>query len=245
MIVISGRGSNMMALVDRLADWQLPIEPVLVLSNRPDAAGLAWAEERGIATAMVPSRQRERADFEAEFCAAIDAVQPDLIALAGFMRILTPETCGRYAGRLLNIHPSLLPSYPGLHTHARAITDGVLVHGATVHAVTPTLDHGPVLSQAVVPVLPHDTPERLADRVLEMEHQMYPAAVAAVLGGLRRWDGSGWQVGEPAPGFEALAFQAVLLHPALVEAGSQAGPTTVAVAKAQPGVEALSDRGTA
>lgn len=177
-ILISGGGSNMVALVRAMAG-DFPARPVLVLANDPQAGGLARAREMGIATAVVDHRPHggDRAAFEAELAAAIDASRPDIIALAGFMRILTPGFAEAYAGRMLNIHPSLLPRYRGLHTHERALAAGDTEHGCTVHAVTAELDGGPILGQARVPILPGDTPETLAARVLPMEHRLYPAVL--------------------------------------------------------------------
>lgn len=175
VILISGRGSNMEAIVRA----RIPgAEVAAVIANRPDAAGLAFAVDHGIVTQVVdhkayPSREA----FDAALADAIDAYRPDLVVLAGFMRVLTDAFVERYAGRLLNIHPSLLPSFPGLHTHRKALESGVRVHGATVHFVTPTLDCGPVVIQAVVPVLPGDDEAALAARVLEQEHRIYPQAV--------------------------------------------------------------------
>jgi phosphoribosylglycinamide formyltransferase 1 len=165
VILISGRGSNMEAIQRACAAEGWPASVVAVISNRPTAGGLAWAAERGIATASIDHRAHaDRAAFDAALAAEIDAHQPDLVVLAGFMRILTPGFVARYAGRLLNIHPSLLPSFGGLHTHDRALQTGCKVAGATVHFVTAELDHGPVVLQAVVPVL-------------VCEHQIYPRAV--------------------------------------------------------------------
>ena len=175
VILISGRGSNMEAIVRA----QIPgAEVSAVIANRPDAEGLAFAVDQGIVTQVVdhkayPSREA----FDAALADAIDAYRPDLVVLAGFMRVLTDAFVARYAGRLLNIHPSLLPSFPGLHTHRKALEAGVRVHGATVHFVTPTLDCGPVVIQAAVPVLPGDDEAALARRVLEQEHRIYPQAV--------------------------------------------------------------------
>lgn len=175
VILISGRGSNMEAIV-RAAIPGARISAVI--SNRPDAAGLAFAAEHGIATAVVDHKDyASREAFDAALIEAIDACQPDLVVLAGFMRILTDGFVDHYRGRLLNIHPSLLPAFPGLHTHQRALESGVRVHGATVHFVTPALDCGPVVIQAVVPVLPGDDENALAARVLAREHQIYPQAV--------------------------------------------------------------------
>lgn len=174
VILISGRGSNMRALLDA----PLPAAVSAVLSNDPEARGLATARERGIpASAVDHRRYADRAAFDAALGDAIDSHQPDLVVLAGFMRILTEPFVHRYAGRLLNVHPSLLPSFPGLHTHRRALEAGVRVHGCTVHFVTPALDHGPVVIQAAVPVLADDTEETLAARVLREEHRIYPQAV--------------------------------------------------------------------
>ncbi|HEX7052433.1 MAG TPA: phosphoribosylglycinamide formyltransferase [Burkholderiales bacterium] len=171
-ILISGRGSNMRALVEA----GLPVS--LVAANRADAAGLEYARSRGIATAVVEHRAyAAREAFEAALAEALDAHAPRLIALAGFMRVLTPGFVRRYAGRMLNIHPSLLPAFPGLDTHARALAAGVKVHGCTVHFVTEALDAGPIVIQAAVPVLPDDDAARLAARVLEQEHRIYPRAV--------------------------------------------------------------------
>ncbi|HRI18921.1 MAG TPA: phosphoribosylglycinamide formyltransferase [Burkholderiaceae bacterium] len=178
VILISGRGSNMEAIVEACArkGWNARI--AAVISNRADAAGLAFAAARGIATAVVDHRAfASREDFDAALADAVDAHAPDLVLLAGFMRILTPVFVQRYAGRLLNIHPSLLPLFPGLHTHRRAIEAGCKVAGATVHFVTADLDHGPIVAQAVVPVLADDTEDALAARVLEREHVLYPLAV--------------------------------------------------------------------
>lgn len=171
-ILISGRGSNMRSLVEA----GLPIS--LVLSNRADAAGLEFARAQGIATLVVEHRAFATRDaFEAELARALDRHAPRLVALAGFMRVLTPGFVRRYAGRMMNIHPSLLPAFPGLDTHARAIAAGVKVHGCTVHFVTAELDAGPIVAQAAVPVLPEDTAAVLAARVLEQEHRIYPRAV--------------------------------------------------------------------
>lgn len=170
-VLISGRGSNMRSLVEA----GLPVS--LVLSNRADAAGLDFAHSRGIATAVVEHRAFARREaFDEALAAAIDRHAPRLVALAGFMRVLTPAFVQRYAGRLLNIHPSLLPAFPGLDTHARALAAGVKVHGCTVHFVTEELDSGPIVIQAAVPVLRGDSAATLAARVLEQEHRIYPRA---------------------------------------------------------------------
>jgi len=173
-ILISGRGSNMEALLKA----KLPCEIAAVISNKADAAGLLTAQAHGIPTAVIAHRDYpQRELFDAALAAEIDRYAPDVLVLAGFMRILTPAFVGRYRGRLINIHPSLLPAYPGLHTHERALHDGVKIHGCTVHFVTPDLDHGPVIIQAAVPVLQGDTAETLAARVLHEEHRIYPQAV--------------------------------------------------------------------
>ena len=177
-ILISGGGSNMVKLVESMTGDH-PARAVLVGSNDPEAGGLARAAAMGIPTFAVDHRihGRDRAAFEAELIRHLDASRPDIIVLAGFMRILTPDFTRHYAGRMLNIHPSLLPKYPGLHTHARAIEAGDAEAGATVHEVTADLDSGPILGQARVPVLPGDTPDDLAARVLVQEHRLYPAVL--------------------------------------------------------------------
>ncbi len=186
VILISGGGSNMAAIVRTALrdDWRgsRAARVAAVISNRADAGGLVFAREQGIATAVVDHKSHvTREAFDAQLAAAIDGFGPSLVVLAGFMRILTPGFVQRYRGRLLNIHPSLLPSFPGLHTHQRAIDAGCRFAGATVHQVTSELDHGPILEQAVVPVLPGDTAERLAARILTQEHLIYPRAIAALL----------------------------------------------------------------
>ncbi|MFU2489301.1 phosphoribosylglycinamide formyltransferase [Thauera sp. WH-1] len=175
VILISGRGSNMEAIVQaRIPGARI----AAVISNRPEAEGLAFARAHGIATAVVDHRDHaDRAQFDAALAERIDAYAPDLVVLAGFMRLLTPGFVRHYEGRLLNIHPSLLPAFTGLHTHRRALEAGVRVHGATVHFVTAELDCGPIVIQAVVPVLPDDDAAALAARVLAQEHRIYPQAV--------------------------------------------------------------------
>ena len=174
VILISGRGSNMQAIVEA----GLPVRVAAVISNVADAAGLDFARSRGIPTAVVNHRDYpSREEFDAELAATLDRYAPDLVVLAGFMRILSDGFVRRYEGRLINIHPSLLPAYPGLHTHRRALEAGVKVHGCTVHFVTPRLDHGPIVAQAAVPVLPGDTEAVLAARVLRQEHRIYPLAL--------------------------------------------------------------------
>lgn len=177
-ILISGGGSNMVTLVDSMTGDH-PCRPCLVLSNRPDAGGLAKAEARGIPTAIIDHRPfgTDRAAFEWQLSAILERAAPDIICLAGFMRVLTADFVTRWDGRLLNIHPSLLPKYKGLHTHQRALDAGDTEHGCSVHLVTPELDDGPVLGQARVPILPGDTAETLAARVLVEEHKLYPATL--------------------------------------------------------------------
>jgi phosphoribosylglycinamide formyltransferase-1 len=190
VVLISGRGSNMEAIVEACAreGWNARI--AAVISNRADAAGLAFAAAHGIATAVVDHRGfASREAFDAALAAAIDRHAPDLVLLAGFMRILTPAFVRHYAGRLLNIHPSLLPAFTGLHTHRRAIAAGCKVSGATVHFVTSDLDHGPIVAQAVVPVLPDDTEDTLSARVLVREHELYPLAVGWFVDDLLQLDG--------------------------------------------------------
>lgn len=174
-ILISGGGSNMVALVDSMTG-EHPARPVLVLSNDPNAGGLAKAADRGIQTAAVDHKPfgKDRAAFEEKLQEKLEEAQPDIICLAGFMRILTPDFISKWEGRMLNIHPSLLPKYKGLHTHARAIEAGDTEHGCSVHEVTAELDDGPILGQARVPILPGDSPDMLADRVLPVEHKLYP-----------------------------------------------------------------------
>ncbi len=174
VILISGRGSNMEAILKAA----LPIEVRAVISNRPLAAGLTTAAAAGIPTGTVDHHLfPDRVAFDAALAAAIDAFAPDYIVLAGFMRILTAGFIERYPQRIINIHPSLLPAFPGLHTHRQALHAGVKVHGATVHIVTPQLDHGPIIVQAAVPVLPGDSEAQLANRVLAQEHRIYPQAL--------------------------------------------------------------------
>ena len=184
-ILISGRGSNMSALIDAARDPAFPAEVALVLSNNPDAAGLGVAHASGIAARAVDHRPygRNRAAHEAAIDAALREAGIEIVCLAGYMRLLTPFLVDAWQGRMLNIHPSLLPSFPGLHTHARALAAGVRLHGCTVHLVTHEMDAGPILAQAAVPVLPGDTEDTLAARVLRQEHAIYPAALAAVAAG--------------------------------------------------------------
>ena len=185
-VLISGGGSNMLALV-RSMTGDHPARPVLVASNDPNASGLAKAAALAIPTFAVDHRPfgKDRAAFEAALLTQIDAVQPDIVCLAGFMRILTPGFIRHFEGRMLNIHPSLLPKYPGLHTHARARAAGDALAGCTVHEVTAELDAGPILGQARVPVLPSDTEDTLSARVLTAEHLLYPAVLRRFASGDR------------------------------------------------------------
>lgn len=186
VILISGGGSNMAAIVRKAQaeNWEQSIgaRVACVVSNKADAKGLQFAQSQGIATRVIDHKAfPSREDFDAALAACLDEYQPSLVVLAGFMRILTPGFVNHFAGRLINIHPSLLPAFPGLHTHERAIAAGCQFAGATVHEVTAELDHGPILAQAVVPILPQDDADTLAARVLTQEHQIYPQAVKAFL----------------------------------------------------------------
>ena len=188
VILISGRGSNMQAVVEAA----VPNADIrAVLSNNENAAGLAWAASRGIATAALSHKNfPDRESFDRAMMELIDRHQPDLVVLAGFMRILTPAFCAHYEGRLINIHPSLLPAFTGLHTHERALAAGCRVAGCTVHFVTPELDCGPVIAQGVVPILDGDTADDIAVRVLKVEHQLLPQAVADFAAGRLKIDGN-------------------------------------------------------
>lgn len=180
-VLISGRGSNMKALFEAARDPAYPAEIVHVVSNIADAPGLAWAQAQGLSTHVLSHKGfASREAYDAALSAHLKAQNLDLICCAGFMRILTPSIINDWQGRMLNIHPSLLPAYKGLHTHERAIADGAKSHGASVHVVTAELDGGPVIAQASVPVLPGDTPATLAARVLEVEHPLYVKALALV-----------------------------------------------------------------
>lgn len=180
-VLISGRGSNMKALIEASRDPACPYEVALVASNNPDAPGLEEAREAGIATFAQSHRGLERADFDRLIDRALRSAAVEWIALAGYMRLLSSEFIAGWAGRIVNIHPSLLPAYKGLDTHARAIAAGEKRHGCTVHIVTPELDDGPVVAQAEVPILDGDTPQTLADRVLIEEHRLYPQALAQLI----------------------------------------------------------------
>lgn len=188
VILISGRGSNMQAIVNAgIPDVRI----AAVLSNSAVAAGLAWAAERGIPTDSLNHKDfASRGAFDQAMMEKIDAYQPDLVVLAGFMRILTPEFCTRYEGRLMNIHPSILPSFTGLHTHERALAAGCRVAGCTIHFVTPELDCGPIISQGVVPIFDNDTADDIAARVLKVEHRLFPQAVADFAAGRLKIEGN-------------------------------------------------------
>ncbi len=183
-ILISGRGSNMRALVAAAREPDYPAEIALVLSNRPDAAGLSFAREAGIAVAAIDHKiYAGRSEFERSMQAMLEIHRIELICMAGFMRLVTPWFVGQWQGRMINIHPALLPSFRGLDTHARALADGVKIHGCTVHFVVPAMDEGPILAQAAVAVLDTDSVESLGRRVLEQEHRIYPAALARLADG--------------------------------------------------------------
>mgnify|MGYP001739854269 FL=1 len=188
VILISGRGSNMQAIVNAdIPDANI----AAVLSNSETAAGLAWAAERGIAIDSLNHKNFDsRLAFDQAMMEKIDAYQPDLVVLAGFMRILTPEFCAHYENRLINIHPSILPSFTGLHTHERALEAGCRVAGCTIHFVTPELDCGPIISQGIVPILDGDTADDVAARVLTVEHQLFPQAVADFVAGRLKIEGN-------------------------------------------------------
>lgn len=188
VILISGRGSNMQAIVNAaIPDARI----AAVLSNSETAAGLAWAAERGIATDSLNHKDLpSRLAFDQAMMERIDAYQPDLVVLAGFMRILTPEFCAHYQNRLINIHPSILPAFTGLHTHERALEAGCRVAGCTIHFVTPELDCGPIISQGIVPILDGDTPDDVAARVLTVEHRLFPQAVADFVAGRLKIEGN-------------------------------------------------------
>ncbi len=188
-ILISGRGSNMRSLVEAARAPDYPAEIVLVASNRPEAEGVAWAVEQGLPTVVVDHKNfAARADFERTLQSALDTYGVELIALAGFMRLMTPDFVEHWRDRMINIHPSLLPSFKGLHTHEQAIAAGVKIAGCTVHFVRAEMDAGPIIAQAAVPVLSGDTAETLAVRILKAEHRVYPAALRLVAAGEARCD---------------------------------------------------------
>jgi phosphoribosylglycinamide formyltransferase-1 len=199
VILISGRGSNLQSILDAKLDAQIAV----VISNNPAARGIDIARSAGVDTVVIDHRAfPDRASFEAVLADKVDSYRPDLLVLAGFMRILTEGFIRRFKDRIMNIHPSLLPAFPGVDTHRRALHEGVRIHGCTVHFVTPDLDHGPIVVQAAVPVLPGDDEERLAARVLEQEHRIYPEAIRWYLDGSLRFDGNRVTVsaGRSAPG---------------------------------------------
>jgi len=190
VVLISGRGSNLQAILDQAASGELPVEIAAVISNRPGVAGLERARQAGVPALELDHKNFPgRPEFESALIELIDRHRPDLVILAGFMRILTADFTGHYRGRLLNIHPSLLPKFRGLHTHERAIAAGEIEHGASIHFVTAELDGGPVIVQAQVPVWPNDDPDTLAARVLEREHRLYPQAIHWFAEGRLRLDG--------------------------------------------------------
>lgn len=190
-VLISGRGSNMMSLIEAAAAPDFPAEIAVVISNRPDAHGLARAQAANIPTRIIDHKAfADRAGFDAALDAALAEEQVDLVCLAGFMRLLTAGFTQKWSGRMINIHPALLPSFKGLHTHERALAEGVKIHGCTVHFVTAEMDVGPIIMQAAVPVLEGDTPDTLGARVLEQEHVIYPAALRLVSDGRARLAGN-------------------------------------------------------
>ncbi|MFO1371188.1 MAG: phosphoribosylglycinamide formyltransferase [Candidatus Competibacteraceae bacterium] len=190
VVLISGRGSNLQAILDQAVNGELPVEVAAVISNRPGVHGLERARQAGVPVLELDHQQfADRPEFEAALIALIDRYQPDLVVLAGFMRVLTADFTERYRGRLLNIHPSLLPKFRGLHTHERAIAAGETQHGASIHFVTDELDGGPLIVQAQVPVLPGDDADTLAARVLEQEHRLYPQAIRWFAAGRLRLEG--------------------------------------------------------
>ena len=211
VVLISGRGSNLTSLLNAATSGAIPARIVGVISNRPDALGLQTAEVHGVPTCVIDHRGfAEREQFDVAVAAAIDGFAPDLVVLAGFMRILGQAFVRRYENRLINIHPSLLPAFPGLHTHRRALAEGVRIHGCTVHFVTSDLDHGPVIVQAAVPVLDDDDEATLAARVLVQEHQVYPLAVRWFAEGrLHLRNGRVWLDMPQADGMALIAPQSV------------------------------------
>ncbi|GJE09702.1 MULTISPECIES: phosphoribosylglycinamide formyltransferase [Methylobacterium] len=199
-VLISGRGSNMVALLEAARDPAYPAEIVLVVSNRPEAAGLARAAASGIPTRTIDHKAfADRAAFDAALDAALRGADVDLVCLAGFMRILTPDFVASWAGRMLNIHPSLLPLFKGTHTHRQALEAGVRLHGCTVHFVVPELDAGPIVAQAAIPVRQGDDPDSLADRVIVQERRLYPEVLALVAGGRARLEGDRVEIADAAP----------------------------------------------
>lgn len=190
-VLISGRGSNMQALVEAARDPEYPADIALVISNRPDAPGLPWAAQQGIPSlALDHKRYENREHFEGQLQSMLELSNIDLVALAGFMRLMTAPFVERWRGRMINIHPSLLPAFKGLHTHEQVLAADAKISGCTVHFVTPVMDDGPIIGQAAVPVLTGDTPEALAARVLAAEHKLYPAALALVARGQAALNGN-------------------------------------------------------
>lgn len=188
-ILISGRGSNFVAIADAITAGRLDAEIAMVISNRADAPGITAARQRGLNVVMLPSRGVDREAYDTQLAAALDQARVDLICLAGYMRLLSPSFIRRYPQRILNIHPSLLPAFPGLHAHRDALAHGVKVSGCTVHFVDEGLDSGPIIQQSAVPVLDDDTEESLAARILKEEHHIYSEAIALVLSGKYRIEG--------------------------------------------------------
>ncbi len=206
-VLISGRGSNMRSLVDAARTENFPAEIAVVLSNVADAAGLDYAREMGLATAVVDHKAfADRESFERAMHDTLVGHGVELVCLAGFMRLLTPWFVEQWRGRMLNVHPALLPSFRGLHTHERALEEGVKIHGATVHFVVPDVDAGPIVVQAAVPVLRDDTAETLAARVLAQEHHIYPLALKLVAGGAARIEGARVLIDSEAPAPDALLW---------------------------------------
>ena len=204
-VLISGRGSNMTSLIAAAKDPSFPAEISLVLSNRSEAPGLATARENGITTVAIDHKHHlSREDFERAMQEVLEAHAIELVCLAGFMRILTPWFVERWTGRMINIHPALLPLYRGLHTHERALADGVKLHGASVHFVVPGMDEGPIIAQAAVPVLDGDTPDTLGARVLAQEHVIYPLALGLLAGGRLTIEGARVRINGEAAGTSAL-----------------------------------------
>ena len=201
VVLISGSGSNLQAIIDACQLGRLDAQVVAVFSNKADAFGLQRAQQAGIAThSLQVGDYQDREAFDLALIAAIDGYQPDLVVLAGYMRILSPPFVAHYLGRLINIHPSLLPKYPGLHTHRRALENGDREHGASVHFVTEQLDGGPVILQATIPIYPTDNEQDLAKRLLSQEHLIYPLVVQWwVAGRLQLVNGQAWLDGQPLP----------------------------------------------
>ncbi len=209
VVLLSGRGSNFLALLETMEIHGWPMQVVGVISNRAQAEGLTHARTRGIPVHVISHRDYPtREAFDAAMAEVLVPWRPDVVVLAGFMRILSADFCQRFGHQMLNIHPSLLPSFKGLQPHQQALEAGVTLHGCTVHAVTAELDHGPILAQAVVPVLPGDDADRLAARVLTMEHRLYPMAVAAVISGRCRLEDGRWH--DVGRGYFAHEFQSCL-----------------------------------